>query len=276
MSLRVAVAAAFAVASSLPAQQPACQPDGATRDSLTLVLNVAARPAFVARRGSDRYAARVAQAVAKELSPPKPLGLNTYVGHRVPGDDESRVSGAHPDAQTIAEVMLRRDGHVAAAEILASSLDEPLDRALLSAISAADKLGALPRPPSEIASDSIRLRLTLATSDSGRVAGVPIDRIRVPLRHYERPLAVLPDQPAPPYPSELRAKGVEGRVDVSFVVDETGGVITRTMSIRGATDPAFAASVLAVLPETRFDAAVVDGCAVPFRAAMPFGFSIER
>ncbi len=272
---RVAILA-LALASMLPAQQPVCPPAVATADSLTVILNLAARPAFVVGRSGDRYATRVAQAVAKVFVPPRPVAMTTYVGHRVGGDDASRVSGAHADAQTTVEVMLRRDGHVAAAEIMATSLVEALDRSLLAAISTADREGMLPRPPSDVASDSIRLRFRLATSDSGRVTGTPIERLHVPLRHYDRAVAVLPDQPAPPYPGDLRAKGVEGRVDVSFIVDETGGVMARTISVRGASAPAFADAVLRVLPEYRFDAAVVDGCAVRFRAAMPFEFSIDR
>lgn len=244
-----------------------------TPDSLTLLLTSVVEPFDVSDDGTAEYATRLAGEIANALAVPTPFGMDAYIGHRMPGDDAEHVTGAHLDLDATYGITLARDGHVRRAGVITASLNPALDRAVLAAIRAVDSAGSFAPVPGGIQGDTVPLRLLLTASDSSRARGVPILRARVPIRRLDRQLAPAGDERAPQYPDELRGRGIPGRVDVSFVVDAKGAVIRSTISVRGATDAAFARSVLEVLPTYRFIPAVVDGCAVPFHGAMPFAFA---
>lgn len=244
-----------------------------TADSLTLLLTSVVEPFDVGENGASEYATRIAGEIVGALAVPTPFGMDAYVGHRMPADDAQHITGAHLDLDAMYGITLTRDGHVKHAGVITTSLNPALDRAVLAAIRQVDSAGSFAPVPGRTQGDTLPLRLLLTASDSSRARGVPILRARVPLRHLDRQLAPAGDERAPQYPDELRGRGIPGRVDVSFVVDAKGALIRSTISVRGATDAAFARSVLEVLPSYRFIPAAVDGCAVPFHGAMPFVFA---
>jgi len=57
---------------------------------------------------------------------------------------------------------------------------------------------------------------------------------------------------APIYPDELRAKGIEGMVQATYVVDTAGRVDTTTIQVSRSDDPRFTKSVVTALGEMRF------------------------
>jgi TonB family protein len=57
---------------------------------------------------------------------------------------------------------------------------------------------------------------------------------------------------APIYPEDLAARGTEGRVQTTYVVDETGRVDTTTIQVLESDNPRFTESVRTALSEMRF------------------------
>jgi TonB family protein len=68
-----------------------------------------------------------------------------------------------------------------------------------------------------------------------------------------------PYSSAPVYPPELSARGVEGLVDATYVVDATGRVDTTTIQVIQSDHPRFTESVRTSLVEARFRPAVRGG-----------------
>ncbi len=82
--------------------------------------------------------------------------------------------------------------------------------------------------------------------------------------------------PAPRYPTELRAKMIEGDVIVQYVVDTLGGVDSTTIRTVYASDPLFDDAVRAVLPRFHFLPAEKQGRKVKALIQQPFGFALNR
>ena len=79
---------------------------------------------------------------------------------------------------------------------------------------------------------------------------------------------------APVYPEELRAKGVEGLVQTTYVVDTAGRVDTTTIRVTQSNDPRFTESVRTALGETRFRPARRAGKTVRQLVEQRFRFKI--
>lgn len=250
--------------------------NAATKDSVTLLVTAVVQPVTADEGVPAEYGARIAAEIASVIAVPTPLGMEAYIGHRMPGDDAEHVTGAHLDLDALYGITMDHRGGVVDARVLTTSLNPLLDRAVLAAIHAADSLGTFVPLPSSARGDTVPLRLVLAASDSARARGTPVLRARVPLRRLDRQLAPAAAERLPRYTDELRGSGTAGRVELSFVVDGTGKVIPATLSVRRATDASFARAVLAVFTGWRFTPAIVDGCAVPFHGAIPFDFAPAR
>jgi periplasmic protein TonB len=89
----------------------------------------------------------------------------------------------------------------------------------------------------------------------------------------EKQVSTRDDSPKPAYPSTLESAGIEGEVDVQFVVDTTGRVQPGSIKIQKATNDLFKASVLSTLPKMRFNPAEVGGKKVKQLVEQPFTFS---
>jgi protein TonB len=91
----------------------------------------------------------------------------------------------------------------------------------------------------------------------------------------DKPVAPLSGQP-PRYPAMLKDAGVEGRVDVRFVVDTLGRVESASVQMINATHALFAESVRMALLRQRFSPAEVAGVRVRQLVTQPFLFTIRR
>jgi len=79
---------------------------------------------------------------------------------------------------------------------------------------------------------------------------------------------------APIYPEDLAARGTEGRVQTTYVVDATGRVDTTTIQVLGSDNPRFTESVRTALGEMRFRPAKKGGKAVRQLVEQRFNFRI--
>ena len=84
----------------------------------------------------------------------------------------------------------------------------------------------------------------------------------------QRPRAVF--QTPPSYPQELRKKGVQGTVEVVFMVDTSGRVISP--KVDKSTDPAFERPALEAVRQWRFEAGTRAGQKVAFKMRVPITF----
>ena len=73
----------------------------------------------------------------------------------------------------------------------------------------------------------------------------------------DEPARALPDSPAPIYPPALRARGVEGEVTATFVVDTNGAVEVPTFTVVRSTDSLFVSAVRVALPAMKFAPATI-------------------
>jgi TonB family protein len=79
---------------------------------------------------------------------------------------------------------------------------------------------------------------------------------------------------APVYPPELSARGVQGKVDATYVVDTMGRVDTTTINVMQSDDPRFTQSVLTALVGARFRPAMRQGKTVRQLVQQRFSFKL--
>jgi TonB family protein len=80
----------------------------------------------------------------------------------------------------------------------------------------------------------------------------------------------------PVYPPELSARGVEGQVEATYVVDATGRVDTTTIQVLRSDDPRFTESVRTALGEARFRPAQRAGKTVRQLVQQRFRFKVAQ
>lgn len=80
-------------------------------------------------------------------------------------------------------------------------------------------------------------------------------------------------QTPPVYPPELRSRGVQGTVYVTFVVDRHGRVVNP--SIEKSTDPRFERPALDAVKQWRFEPGMRNGQEVQFKMRVPITFSLS-
>jgi len=78
------------------------------------------------------------------------------------------------------------------------------------------------------------------------------------------------EYPSPVYPAELDGIGLDGQVELVFVVQTDGTV--HQPEVRSATHAAFGNAVMAVIESWRFKPGLHDGRTVPMRVLLPFHF----
>jgi TonB family protein len=81
-------------------------------------------------------------------------------------------------------------------------------------------------------------------------------------------------QPAPTYPPALKRSGIEGKVEVLFIVNLNGTI--RNISIVDATHREFATSVRDALRRASFEPGKIDDKPVTTRVRQDFTFSLSR
>jgi outer membrane biosynthesis protein TonB len=168
-----------------------------------------------------------------------------------------------------------RDGTIDQVLLSQSTLSPALDSTLMAAVQRLDSNRTLPAFPSEIAPDLIRLRLTLGGRDR-RSPGQPFFVTRQATWKLDRPASGSRYNRAPEYPVNARLAGVTDSLVLSFVIDETGAAVMSTARFLAGTYRDFKLAVLEVIPGYKFNPAMIAGCPVAQRVAMPFVFSLER
>ena len=144
---------------------------------------------------------------------------------------------------------------------------------------------------------AFRVRFRAAGPGGPMIAAAPVIRIQAPGDVVEREFVVAlrpapaPTQPlfefqverpaeplgrlrAPPYPTHLRAAGVQGDVIVQFVVDTLGRVERPSVRFLQSTDPAFAEAVRWTLLAARFRPGELAGRPVRQVVQLPFQFRL--
>ena len=91
----------------------------------------------------------------------------------------------------------------------------------------------------------------------------------------EKVAALIPGTGAPEYPEALKTAGVEGEVQVSFVIDTTGRADISTVRVLKTTQSRFTDAVLKALPHMRFFPAEIGGRKVRQLVQLPFLFTIR-
>ena len=80
----------------------------------------------------------------------------------------------------------------------------------------------------------------------------------------------------PKYPEQLRSAGIEGKVQVTFIVDTLGRVEMESVRIRSSLHRYFTESVMAALPQTHSLPAIMKGGKVRQFVEQPLTFSLNR
>jgi protein TonB len=115
-------------------------------------------------------------------------------------------------------------------------------------------------------------------TSKGVAGGVP-QSINTETTYYdfqvEKVAAQIPGVGNPDYPEMLKNAGVEGQVDVQFVIDTTGRADVSTFKVLKSTHPQFTEAVHKALPKMRFFPAEVGGKKVKQLVQLPFLFGIK-
>jgi TonB family protein len=85
-----------------------------------------------------------------------------------------------------------------------------------------------------------------------------------------------PYSAAPEYPPELSARGVEGKVEATYVVNARGRVDTTTIRVMRSDDPRFTESVRTALGQAMFRPAKRSGQHVPQLVQQRFSFKLAQ
>ncbi len=91
----------------------------------------------------------------------------------------------------------------------------------------------------------------------------------------EKVAAQIPNVGNPVYPEMLKNAGIEGEVQVQFVIDTTGRADINTFKVLKSAHPEFTKAVRDALPKMRFFPAEVGGKKVKQLVQLPFVFGIK-
>ena len=224
-------------------------------------------------RTHDEVAAGYAAQIAATFVAPSPLPLRMYVHDRTDSLEKLPRFGALGVRAVYGIVPSTRSGP-ASAIVYASSLSQALDDAVMRAISASIDTSA---SATELLRSIGGLRISVSTVDSLRPHDVGLQMIVTPRYQFDR--AATPERPrpgkAPRYPHEMRMAGIEGSVELMFVVDETGRPVPSTFYLARATNRSFARAVTDYITGHPFQPATIGGCAVATHVRMPFEFGLD-
>lgn len=126
--------------------------------------------------------------------------------------------------------------------------------------------------------DSIRIRVQTSVRAGPDPTGAHVDLqiLQLPL-FVGTPVTIHRDnRGGPPYPEEMRRKGMTGTVLVNFYVSATGQAEEETLKVLRATDGRFVESVRQAISGILFIPASVNGCAVRQLVQQSFVFNLRR
>jgi TonB family protein len=156
--------------------------------------------------------------------------------------------------------------------------------ALRATIFRADSSGAFGPPPADTAPSYRRVPLRIVgvhpsvavtLPASGRSAFL-VARLAVPFVRADAPAAHLPGTGSLSYPRDLKADGIEGDVDITFIVEPTGRAHLPSVRVVRASHADFVAAVRRALPAMRFVPATAGGCQIGMVMRQQFSFRLQR
>lgn len=164
-------------------------------------------------------------------------------------------------------------GRLADTLISVTSASPELNASLVAAVRRADSAGILPN-----SHQAKKRHLILSVIDWDRRASAPaapLARVSVPVIRVDSgpsPISI----PRPVYPRPAQRNGIEGRVELQYVVLETGQADPASFHVVRTNYREFAASAIEVITRGRFRPARLAGCPVPILIQQKVSFRISR
>ena len=276
MSMRRAAAAAglmLLMMSAGRAEAQSCTIPAAVdtvRQVLALRVTIPGDTSGVPNDLAASYAAQIAAAFVA----PSPLPLRMYLHSRSDSLETPPRLGAL-GVYAVYGIVPSSSAAPATAIAYASSLSQALDDAVMNAIASAIDTSA---SGTERLRSIGGLRIYVSTVDSLRPHDVGLQMIATPRYRFDRLASPKGRRPPmmPRYPDAMRTAGLEGSVEMTFVIDEAGRPVPATLYLARATNRAFAQAVTNSITEHRFQPATIGGCAVATHVRMPFKFSVNN
>jgi TonB family protein len=188
------------------------------------------------------------------------------------------VSGPVLDADLV--VVLDRTGRIASTRFARAPQIPELARALMDAVRRADSAQAISAPPEQLPGTTAELAIRLFGTGSRLPAPIdtaaPVFTIAEPrfvVKTVDVPARALPGGWAQ-YPRGLRDAGVQGIVELQFIVGADGRVDGSSVTVVFESDPEFTVAVRRAIPEMRFDPARIGNCATRSWARQRFEFRL--
>jgi hypothetical protein len=212
-------------------------------------------------------------AIASEFVPPRPFRLTVF-SSGAPTTQILRAMSAKsglrsPTVTGVYRFQLRDDGTLSEFAVARMSLVPGLDSAVVAAIQAAARDGALPRFEGQIRHFEVRLSTDSLPGGRGLVVA---EFPRMPVVDA----VAKPDNPAPEYPADEKQNALEGNAVLRFIVDRDGEPIPETAMVVRGTTRGFVMAGVAALPKLRFTPATINGCAVAQLVDYAFNFVLPR
>lgn len=162
-------------------------------------------------------------------------------------------------------------GRLADTLISVTSASPELNASLVAAVRRADSAGSLPN-----SSQTKKRYLILSVIDwdhRGSAPAAPLARVSVPVIRIDSgpsPISI----PRPVYPRRAQRAGIEGRVELQYVVLETGQADPATFHVVRTNYREFAASAIEVIARGSFRPARLAGCPVPILIQQKVSFNL--
>jgi TonB family protein len=165
-----------------------------------------------------------------------------------------------------------RNGHLVG-EPRSYSDSPEVARDIRQAVLQADSAGDFPVPAGPEQGQNRTISFAIGMRTTQKEGTVAFARVRLPVIELESPPEML--RPGPQrYPDEEKSRGREGRVDVYYVIDETGHALEQTIVALRSTSEAFAQSVIAMIRRSLFRPASVGGCPMSTGVYQTINFNI--
>jgi len=249
-----------------------------TTDLLVYANVEGAPPRPMSDTGWAEYKARVLAALDRWSALPSELLLPSIGLPHVNGvGPHARTHGRHPDfdvtptLSTVIQFTLDRTGALRNASVVATSLSPNADTSILAMVERAASAHEFPPlPVSGSGEDSVRLYLVIeSVAPTWAQRGAVLGQIEVPVWRLTRP-ARLASGPQPTDAGRVGRDSLHAdSVTVRMVVDAAGHPVRRTAQLEvsplsaGRPPVESEARLLALLPQFRFEPALIGTCRMP-------------
>ncbi|HET9514134.1 MAG TPA: energy transducer TonB [Gemmatimonadales bacterium] len=252
--------------------QTLCPPDTTGRTSMVRVTLALAVGDHVLQ-DSDALSEHEAALAALLQNYRQPSGLSLPLWARyVETEEKPRdLHAAGYGLATHVGFYLDQYGRLADTLISVTSASPELNASLVAAVRRADSAGSLPN-----STQTKKRHLILSVIDwdrRGSAPSAPLARVAVPVIRVDSgpsPISI----PKPDYPRGAQRAGIEGRVELQYVVLETGQADPATFHVVRTNYREFAASAIEVIARGSFRPAQLAGCPVPILVQQKVSFKL--